>query len=392
MKTKNNITIKSIILCLSIMFFSNANAQSNITVESINSVEKYPIEFHGFISQGFTKSTENNYLNRSVLGSFQFTEVGFNATKKLSDEFNIGFQLFSRDVGRNGSFDAKFDWLYADYYWKDELSIRFGRIKIPLGLYNEYNDVDSGRTSILLPQSIYPFSSRDFLLAHSGFEIYGNVSLGQYGSIEHRLYSGYLHIDIPSYQASTITSFDAPYLFGARFMWEPPVEGIKTGISLQKLKFDFDYAIANSKVAINMPANLALFSFEYELKKVRFALEYGQWDVDIQSSNDSLVSSSHATSERYYFSLRYQISDSFTPGVYYSEKYSDKDDRDGIDKYQKDLAMYARYDINANWLMKLELHKIQGTSDLEPYLNDNKDKSSLNENWNFLVLKTTAYF
>ena len=37
-------------------------------------------QIHGFVSQGFIKSTDNNYLGQSERGSFEFTEVGINFT------------------------------------------------------------------------------------------------------------------------------------------------------------------------------------------------------------------------------------------------------------------------------------------------------------------------
>nr|CBX29531.1 hypothetical protein N47_J05120 [uncultured Desulfobacterium sp.] len=58
----------------------------------------------------------------------------------------------------------------------------------------------------------------------------------------------------------------------------------------------------------------------------------------------------------------------------YSISYPDKDDKDG-DRYkvlgqpdhhawQKDLALSARFDINSNWIFKIEGHKVDGTSDV----------------------------
>ena len=41
------------------------------------------IEIHGFISQGYLLSNENNYLADSKEGTFQFNEMGINFGKNL---------------------------------------------------------------------------------------------------------------------------------------------------------------------------------------------------------------------------------------------------------------------------------------------------------------------
>jgi hypothetical protein len=57
------------------------------------------IDVHGFASQGFIKTNANNYLAQSKRGSFEFTEVGINFTKELTDNLRLGIQLFSRRLG-----------------------------------------------------------------------------------------------------------------------------------------------------------------------------------------------------------------------------------------------------------------------------------------------------
>src|SRR5437588_62671 len=69
------------------------------------------VEVHGFISQGVLRTTANNYLARSDsgIGSFEFTEIGINFTKSLTDRLRFGLQLFSRDLGPAGDYTAKAD-------------------------------------------------------------------------------------------------------------------------------------------------------------------------------------------------------------------------------------------------------------------------------------------
>ncbi len=78
------------------------------------------IEVHGFASQGWLLTTNNNYLAVSTdYGSFGFTKVGLNFNKSLTDKLRAGFQLFARRLGPTGNFDVRFDWFFLDYRAKD---------------------------------------------------------------------------------------------------------------------------------------------------------------------------------------------------------------------------------------------------------------------------------
>src|SRR5688572_6895717 len=81
-------------------------------------VEPPPVEIHGFVSQGLLKSTDNNFLAESERGSVEFTEVGINFSRALSDRLRFGMQLFARDLGPIGDYSAKIDWAYFDYRYR----------------------------------------------------------------------------------------------------------------------------------------------------------------------------------------------------------------------------------------------------------------------------------
>ena len=61
------------------------------------------VDIHGFISQGFIKSTGNNYLGETLDGEWEFTETGINFATELTDDLRVGAQLFARDLGPLGN-------------------------------------------------------------------------------------------------------------------------------------------------------------------------------------------------------------------------------------------------------------------------------------------------
>jgi hypothetical protein len=366
------------------------------------------VEVHGFVSQGVIKTTDNNYLAESKRGSFEFSEVGINFTKSMTDQLRVGMQLFMRDLGPVGNYKPYFDWFYLDYRFWDWLGIRAGRTKLPFGLYNEINDIDQARVPILLPQSVYPITSRDYLLAQTGFELYGRVPLEAAGSLEYRAYGGTIYLDT-SAQAASIPKLDVPYLAGGRAMWQTPLDGLQAGASLQVLRLDFDYippaalitnlqmtgqlpADFRAPMRVKLPATLAVGSVEYQTGDLLIAAEYSRWRVQTESPYPVVVPSNDTVSERGYLMTSYRVIPWLSPGVYYSILFADVDHRTGRNAYQHDVAATLRFDLTDHWLLKLEGHYLHGTAALSSALNDGKPLNALTTSWGLFLLKTTAYF
>jgi len=143
------------------------------------------VEVYAFASQGFIlTNNNNNYLAADTThGSFQFSELGVNLTKSLTDRFRVGLQLFAQDLGPTGNYNIKADWFYLDYRFNNWLGVRAGRVKIPFGLYNDSADIDSARVAVLLPQSVYPEENRNYLLAQTGGEVYGYANMLEFPRI-----------------------------------------------------------------------------------------------------------------------------------------------------------------------------------------------------------------
>ena len=371
--------------------------------------EPSDIQIHGFVSQGYLKTTKNNYLASSARsqGSFDFTEVGINFTKPLSDKLRVGVQLFAHDLGPLGNYAPQFDWYYLDYHLFDWLGIRAGKTKLPWGLYNEFNDVDAGRVPILLPQSLYPVANRESLFAQTGAELYGDVPLGPAGSLEYRAYGGTIYLNTNDVGVQ-LKGFDVAYDLGGRLMWHPPVEGLQLGSSIQAVRFNFEFTPTPDQLAMYQAAGLAAADFtgdisikfpiklwvasaEYQRERLALAAEFGR---DYASYRSNLLQPEiKLTTEGYYVMASYQVRQWFTPGVYYSTYFPNIDAP--IKKrstYQRDLAATVRADITPNWLVKLEGHYMHGTAGLRAELNDKKPLDALTKDWAVVLLKTTAYF
>ena len=134
------------------------------------------VQVHGFASQGFIYTNDNNWLTMNTSqGSAAFTDFGLNVSTSLTDKLLVGAQVYDRNLGQLGQYHPSLDWAVVDYRFKRWFGVRGGKVKTTLGLYNDTQDLDFLRPFALLPQSVYPTDLRDATIAHLGGDIYGRL-------------------------------------------------------------------------------------------------------------------------------------------------------------------------------------------------------------------------
>ncbi|OQX27311.1 MAG: hypothetical protein BWK80_05950 [Desulfobacteraceae bacterium IS3] len=399
---------KTVVILFMILFWNNSPAFPLGLNE---------IEIHGFASTGYMKSDGNNFLLPSKEGSFEFNEAGINFATSLADSLRIGLQFYSYDLGEIGNNDTKLDWAFLDYHWKDSLGIRLGKIKTPHGLYNEIQDYDMLRTSVLLPQSVYHKYFREIMISFEGAEIYGKIPMKSAGKLEYDLFAGTMNIESDGGIAKKIISLNSmefkdarfDYAAGGRIKWRTPIDGLM--LAATAYQFDVTYkteaTAAPVTITIEMPESvISVFSAEYSKGNLTLAGEYYRLNMDRTFTQDMSALGmpnpppveNNTVIEAYYGQISYRFTDWFEAGTYYSVYYPDKNDRDGANQvalgnpdyagWQKDWALSARFDITDFWLVKLELHVMNGAAMCVE--TDNPD--GYEENWTLFAIKTTFNF
>ena len=343
------------------------------------------ISIHGFISQGYIGTSDNNFMGNTEDGTFEFNEFGINFGKELNDNLRVGLQLFSRDLGNYGNNEVTLDWAYGDYHWKDWLGVRVGKIKTPHGLYNETRDVDMLRNWIFLPQSVYPEIERDAALALMGFGIYGNAYLGSFGTISYQALAGTQNIDANEALAQSLMGvfiFD-PYVqaqeidvdkkYALSLTYGTPLEGLRIGATLQYSEINlvsaFDYPAGEGfygefgiiadpyggKYLSDLESESYVVSAEYTWNNLLVVAEYSwsnrdlgigtlnEYPLDIEipdfsteDPNDTIPWAGYTAgtpttfkTEGWYVGATYRFTDWFELGSYYSEYYPNRNDKDG---------------------------------------------------------------
>ncbi len=406
---KRKITARTIVVVL-VLWFVGGNTAFGFNQEDI--------EIHGFVSQGYLRSSDNNYLGNTKDGSFEFNEIGLNFSVPVTDGLHCGAQLFSMDLGDYGNNEFFVDWAFLDYTWKNWLGFRAGKIKMPVGLYNRHRDADTLRTSILLPQSVYIPNVRDMMLAFYGADVYGTQPLGNVGYIDYETFAGtldmkndagYITDNLLRLGASSSTGmpsslpegieFDVylKHVEGGALYWHPPVGGLRIGGTVMAGKMRNEASLAGFTTITDTDINwVCVLSVEYEIANFILAAEYV--DIDMDTRTDGLNQFS-IEKEGYYGSISWKAMDWLALGASYSEYYPDKNDKDGkiieaggledFFAWQKDATLTVRFDVTEYWCVKLEAHFINGLGMADIIANPPDETE---QNWMLYAVKTSIGF
>jgi hypothetical protein len=360
------------------------------------------VEFHGFASQGFLDSNQYNYLGKSNQGSFKFTEMGLNASFDPFPRTRIMVGGFADDVGEAGKYDAVLDYALAEYTFDDCFGIRVGRIRRPDGIYNDIQDVDLGRTFVLLPQGVYDARYRDFNVSLDGGEFFGTLPLRQAGSLSYELYGGLIRpsldggvgLQIRNSLPSNahLDTIDPTKIFGDLLWWNSPIDGFRLGVSLGYISgFDYSAMIptAVGPLHLSEPSDILFqtYSAEYLWKGWTF-----QSECFFTDTHSKALGTPDTRQFSWYASGAYRFNKWIEVGSYYTEYYTNTRTPGIIvpsDGFQKDVALSLRFDLTSRWIFKVEGHLIHGTG----LLQDNVDNPVRHDNgWLMLAVKSTISF
>jgi len=370
------------------------------------------ISFHGFASQGFLASTEYNYLGETEDGSFQFTEMGLNATYSPFKRTRIAVQGFTFDLGNVNNFTPFLDYASIEYVFNDKLGVRAGRIRRPAGIYNHIQDIDLARTSILLPQGLYDARWRDYACSLDGAELFGTIPLGKAGSLGYELFGGLVNLSTEGGVArqvvdslppnASVEGFNSPPIVGAQVWWYTPINGLRAGLNYNHifgLEIDSRFPVPGVGTVfplINNEVDGLRGSVEYLWKSWTFQAEYKHQLADTKTATSStfmptIYTDDFSQGDAWFALASYRFNKWVEAGAYYTEYYKNIHDRDNPFAYQKDLALSLRFDPTSWWVLKVEGHCLRGTGLLQDNAH-NPIAQQDDRNWFMLALKTTFSF
>jgi hypothetical protein len=338
------------------------------------SLEDLNIQIHGYATQGFLYTTQNNILTTSSSnGSPAWTEAVVNVTSQPTSKLRVGMQARYFILGNYGN-AITLDWAAADYKASDKFGVRFGKVKTPSGLFNELQDIDPSYIWSLLPQSVYPIGSRNSQLSHYGGVVYGNLKLGEtMGKLEYRGWGG--EMVVPSDDGYLLAQRELGLGFpngiygpilGASLHWRTPLNGLMIGASDTKY-MQLKNTITAGNGALTGTQTIQTFNqpfyyAKYERNKVMVAGEYTRMPINLVVLFPVGPPSPLRSDQRSWYGMAsYKLTNKFTAGLYQSQAINHSDPL-GPRRYSKDWAISGRYDFNQYLYAKAEQHFIDGTA------------------------------
>lgn len=397
-----------------------------------------PVSIHGIFSQGYIDSTHNNYIEDSEGGTTAFREYGVNAMWKTPvDKLRVGAQVFGREFGAVGNDSPYLDWGYLDYRATDWIGIRLGRVKVPLGLYNETRDIDALRTEILQPQGVYIEMQREAYKSADAAVLYGEVPLKKAGSLSYQIQYGYLVMDVNNGDMARILKsggitpddYDVDPGTTVALQWETPLNGLRFGSTYSWLSYVMDTDMSLSAGMLTggaaglgaggpdsgggkPPAFMNLMtgvtsvplsinvhdqttwtmSAEYVIGNLTLASEYILMKIRSDMSNPLITPVSYDSDyEGWYVKGSYRFCKWFEAAASYSSLAGEDPTSSfqpfAMTKYD-DTAISARFDITDNIILKVEQHFIEGG--LGIFGTENPD--GIDGTMSMTLAKVSAYF
>jgi len=374
------------------------------------------VQIHGFVSQGYLKTTENNIYGTTTTGggTFDLNEVGINFTASPIDRLRVGAQIFAQNVGKYGEGKPSIDWAYGEYQMPStdvfSSSIAAGRVKTNHGLYNDYRDLDMTRTNVFLPEAVYSTAFRDFFIAVNGVIGSATIEAGALGSFHGHAYVGGQTVSTDSaiadeYRGAGVSSIDGIHVKradGGGVEWVTPVEGLRFKGSVHHVNHMIADATTDVVIAppavTSLPWQIDLENYvnfiaggEFQVGNLTIASEYSNaYYKAVFTPPGQTETAVHNRTQGAYLNGSYRFLPKWEGSLMGTWSYAvdDSKPQDSVYSFRRGAVIALRFDPTEHWLIKAEFQRNRGTLGVAP--RDNPDGTS--EYWNEFALKTTYDF
>ncbi len=368
----------------------------------------YDLQIHGFFSQGYVKSSDNSFYGDSEEGSFDFREIGLNASLRLGQRWLVSAQLLSHKAGEMTDGRIGLDYGLVDYTLvADEhrrMGVIAGRFKNPLGLYNDTRDVPFTRPSVFLPQSIYWDKLRNIMLSADGGQVYAEFYRGRHG-LDLQLGGGYLNTDDNLEWAYLGNDWggelgnNSTALVG-RALYELDDGRLRLALSGVTTAMEFEPAPTDPIGAGTMAVDYLIGSFQYNAEDWSLTAEYMREPVEWRGFSFPLQMDK-GTAEGYYLQGTYRITQDWEVLLRYDASFLNRDDRDGRKQseragvpahrfYSHTWSLGLTWDIDDAMMLRAQYDWIDGTGFLSA--KENPNPFAMERYWNMFSLLFSVGF
>lgn len=327
-------------------------------------------DFHGYGYQNYMQTDGNTYLGAGTHGSWDDNFLGLVLAATISDRAKLWAQLEASSLDT-----THFTWFFVDYQFTDTLSGHVGRVKLPLGFYNEIIDAKNLQVSLLEPllyQSALDFEEDSY----QGVGLDYEQKLPR-GHLTWQLYGG------NTYDPDPPTNERDRGLIGARVTYTSPVNGLRFMVSAARVRDQTQ----STHVLTN--EDRLLLSAEYVTERLDLKSEWGT------HTNGSAVVNSNGTPQgirdyAYYAQFGYRVGSHWEPYLRYDYATTNVNQDRNPSYYQRTGVVGIGYQFTQNLIARLEDHISHGYA--LPVASGEVAPGAGKSDWNLTVAGLTFEF
>ncbi len=376
-------------------------------------IDANSIQVHGFASQAYTLTNKNNFFGESTgNGSFETTELGVNASWRMFPELQLAGQLLWRKAGNIDDDKIQLDYGLIDYrFFSNEQhhhGVRLGRIKNPLGLYNDTRDVAFTRPGVILPQSIYFDRTRDLALSSDGGELYGELRFAantlSWELVVAQPRTSDVDTEIALLGADRVGNLEGDTSLIGRLIYDHYGGRLRFAISSAQLNLEYQPGSGDPGGAGTIRFTPTVLSGQFNSEDWSITAEYARRNFHF---GDDIVyvpaMLKKITGESYYLQSEYRLAEKWELMTRYDVTYQNVDDRTGqkletltagaipgYSQFAKDWTVGVRWDPTPVWMVRAEQHWVNGTAWL-PF-QDNPDRTKTYQRWHLFTVLVSYRF
>jgi hypothetical protein len=181
---------------------------------------------------------QGSSLEGNPAGNFRNVEFNLTLAAKISPRITIATQLFFDEIGAP---EAGVDWTFVELRLANWLKVRAGKVKLPLGISNEFEAVGTLRPFYSLPDTVYGPTTIS-TESYYGAGLTGELFAGPGWTLDYDLYGGqttvttlepYFRLTVPLVPGTVIAldKDNVRGLFGGRLIVGTPIDGLSLRVS-----------------------------------------------------------------------------------------------------------------------------------------------------------------
>ncbi len=374
------------------------------------------LQIHGFASQAYILTSDNDVFGNSDDGGrFGLTEAGLNASVRPLPKLQVSAQVLSRRAGVGNSGMPRLDYGFFDYrlYSQEtnQFGIRVGRLKNPLGFYNDTRDVAFTRPGILLPQSIYFDRTRNLALSSDSVQLYGDSAHSSLGTVSVQFGIALPVVGDKDTESSFLGPSAAPLpghltkdvSYIGRGIYESNDKRIRLAISGSWVNIGYNPSAHEPIGSGLIQFSPVYFSAQYNAERWSLTSEYALRHFVYKDFNNKGFDSLNFFGESFYFQGEYRFTPKWEGIVRYDVLFTDKADRDGShfaatdplkrpahSRFAKDITVGLRWNVTPEFMLRAEYHRVNGTGWLSTL--DNSNSAATEQHWNLFAIQASYRF